>query len=148
MQTFCEKVKIEAYDAFLIICAVRFTDFEIQLAGKVQSMGKSLFLIRTKIDHDVESMRRKYGGVFDERKLLETLKCKCAENGNFSEDDIFLISSWYPEKWEFVKLRRAIVDRLPDIQKGVLILSLRANSKDMMNEKITILKGIAINLNR
>ena len=108
-------------------------------------MGKSLFLIRTKIDQDVENVSENENGAFDEEELLTTIRRDCAENGRLSEDDVFLISSRYSQRWDFERLKNAIVNRLSDIKKEVLTLSLRANSEDVMKEKINILKGIATN---
>ena len=54
---FSEKVGIEKYDTFLIISSGRFTENDLLLAKKVESMGKSFFFVRTKIDNDVRSQK-------------------------------------------------------------------------------------------
>ena len=148
LPTFCEKVGIEKYDTFLIICSGRFTENDLQLAKKVKSMGKSFFFVRTKIDNAVRSEKRK-SKLYDENKTLKAIKKDCAKNlesFSFSEENIFLVSSHYPARWEFERLKQAILDQLPVRQKEALMLSLHTVSKDILKEKITLLKGIIIML--
>ncbi len=145
LEVFCEKVAIKQYDTFLIICAKRFTENDAQLARKVKSLGKSFFFVRTKIDNDKRSEKRKLKAAFDEEKMLKTIRNDCAENlkkFNFSEEKIFLVSSWDKTKWDFERLKKAILDQLPSKQKESLAFSMRTHSEDMLSEKIQILKGM------
>ena len=146
LSNFCEKVAIEKYDTFLIVCATRFRDEDLQLAQKVESMSKSFFFVRTKIDIDRYNEKKKFNAyeTFDEEKFLKTMKDDCATNlraFNFSEEKIFLVSNDYPAKWDFERLKKAIVDQLPSKQKESLTFSLCASSKEIMSEKVKILKG-------
>ena len=144
LQTFCEKVGIEKYDTFLIISSERFKENDLQLAKKVKSMGKSFFFVRTKIDNDIRSEKRK-NKQYDEKETLKALKKDCAKNlesFSFSEEKIFLVSSHCPARWEFERLKQAILDQLPAKQKEALMLSLHTVSKDILKEKITLLKGM------
>ena len=145
LPTFCEKVSIEIYDTFLIICANRFTKHDLDLAKKVKEMQKSFFFVRTKIDNDRRCEKRKKG--FDEAKMMEELKSNCFEylqSFNFSSDKIFLVSNHHPAKWDFDRLKKAILDQLPSKQKESLTFSLRAHSKNILTEKVKILKGTRI----
>lgn len=141
---FCEKVGIEKYDTFLIISSGRFTKNDQLLAQKVESMGKSFFFIRTKIDRDVQSQKRCLKKKFDENKTLEEIRGDCAQNlkaFSFSEEKIFLVSSHHPAKWDFERLKQAILDQLPSKQKEALLLALHTVSKDILKEKIALLKS-------
>ena len=143
LPTFCEKVAIEIYDTFLIICAGRFKKNDLDLAKKVEEMKKSFFFVRTKFDNDWRSEKRRKG--FDETKLMVKLKNNCIENlqsFNFSAEKIFLVSNHKPDKWDFDRLKKAILDQLPTRQKESLTFSLRSRSKSIMTEKVRILKGM------
>ena len=147
LPTFCAKVSIEVYDTFLIISATRFTQNDLELAKKVEEMKKSFFFVRTKIDNDKRSEKRKLKSRFDEAKMLEQLKDDCLKNlqsFNFCDEKIFLVSNHYPAKWDFERLKKAILDQLPSKQKESLTLSLRACSESIVAEKIKTLKGMCI----
>ena len=137
LKIFCEKVAIEKYDTFLIICSKRFTNNDLLLGEKVQSMGKSFFFIRAKIDNDIRAEKRKKN--FSEEKTLKELKEDCIENlrnFNHGTEKIFLISSFFPAKWDFGRLKKAILDQLPSKQKESFALSMRSQSEYMVKEKI------------
>ena len=142
---FCEKVAIEKYDTFLIICAKRFTENDLKLAKKIESMKKSFFFVRTKIDSDKKAEMKRLKEKFDEEKMLKKIRDDCAKNlkdFDFSEEKIFLISSWKQHKWDFERLKKAVLDQLPSKQKESLAFSMRTHSEDILSEKIEILKGM------
>ena len=43
LKIYCKKVKLETYDVFLILTSVRFLEYDLQLAKKINSMNKSCF---------------------------------------------------------------------------------------------------------
>ena len=144
LETFCREVAIETYDTFIIICSKRFTNYDLLLAEKVQSMGKSFFFVRTKIDEDMRSERRKNSKDFNEENTLKMVRKDCIENlqgSNFDAEKIFLISSYETERWDFDRLQKAIIDHLPSKQKESLILSMRSRSRNMVSEKIETLRS-------
>lgn len=57
LETYCKKVPLEKYHAFLIFTKDRFTENDKQLARKIGSMNKSFFFIRTKIDENARAER-------------------------------------------------------------------------------------------
>ncbi|XP_044175022.1 interferon-inducible GTPase 1-like [Acropora millepora] len=146
LTTYVEKVKLEKYDAFLILTATRFTENDLLLAKKIRSMQKRFFLIRTKIDDNVRSEKRKRS--YDEEAMLREIRRNCSENlGNLLSDekDVFLISNHEPDKWDFARLTQAILDALPKYQRQSLTLSLgeaiTRSSKEIFQRKVDILKG-------
>ena len=136
---------MEKYDTFLILTAVRFTKNDLLLAEKVKSIGKSFFFVRTKIDQDVRSERRKTA--FNEEATLEEIREDCLENlKRFGADDkvVFLISNHTTAKWDFDRLTQGILDVLPPRLKESLTLSLdllTSHSKDLLTRKVKILRG-------
>lgn len=136
---------MDKYDTFLIFTANRFTENDLSLAKRVKSMNKSFFFIRTKIDQDYQSEKRKKA--FNEEIMLATIMEDCLKNlGDLRDGDevVFLISNRYPAKWDFARLTQAIVDVLPFRQRECLTLSLgvlTSLSTDMLKRKAELLRG-------
>ncbi|CAB3997595.1 interferon-inducible GTPase 5-like, partial [Paramuricea clavata] len=145
LETYCEKVKLEKYDTFLILTMKRFTENDRLLAEKVKSLNKSFFFIRTHIDADYLGQKRNRS--FDEQAMLQTIKEDCLQNleGSAAGDNaVFLMSNLYPAKWDFARLTQAILDVLPDRQRECLTLSLgvlTSLSTDMLKRKAAVLRG-------
>ena len=142
LPTYCEKVNFEDYDTFLIFTAMRFTQHDLELARKVKSIGKSFFLIRTKID---EVCRQKNGErPINEVEILETIRQDCTNNVKnliSSEKEIFLISNYDTDEWEFDRLIEAISDALPVLQRECLTLSLSNVTRESLKRKAKFLRG-------
>ena len=145
LETYCKEVELEKCHAFLIFTASRFTENDLNLAKKIRSIKKTFFLIRTKIDSDDRSEKRKRS--FNERAFLEKIRRDCAENlsGFLSnEQDIFLISNHDPSKWDFDRLTQAILCVPQTLQRESLTLSLgvfRSLSTETLKKKVQVLKG-------
>ena len=148
MDTYCDQVEIEKYHAFLIFTDTRFRENDFKLAEKISSIDKKFFFIRTKIDENVRAEKRsKAPGSFNEEAMLEEIRADCSKNlGHLQSntEDIFLISNHHPSKWEFDRLRKAILDVLPRYQRESLTLSLgvlKTLSTEMLKRKVEVLKG-------
>ena len=144
MATYCEKVELEKFNAFLILTAVRFTANELELAKKIKSINKNFFLIRTKIDENVIAGRSRKRS-FDEKAMLQMIRSDSAENlGDLLSDerDIFLISNHDRDKWDFARLLQAILDALPTYQRESMLLSLSNYvTTDILQKKVEVLRG-------
>ncbi len=114
LQTYWRKFRLETFNTFLIFITNRVMSFDLKLIQKVKSLNKSYLLIRTKID--VECAPKNKKRQFREEELLskirdyiikQTDQLSCAE-------EIFLISSYDPYKWDFFRLIQAIVKIMPD----------------------------------
>jgi hypothetical protein len=130
------------YDTFLILTAGRFTQNDLQLAKRVEEMKKSFFFVRTKIDQDVDNEKEKRA--FNEGATLNDIRGDCLKNlkrSSFGNIAIFLVSNRKTAKWDFVRLQEAILDVLPLRQKQSLTLSLTSHSKNILKEKVKILRG-------
>lgn len=142
LQTYCEKVGLEKFDAFLIFTASRFTNFDLDLAKKVKSLGKSFFLIRTKIDVDL--MPKKGKATINEDAVLRKIRSDCMANTTdliSNAEDIFLIGNYDKDKWDFDRLVEAIVNALPILQRQSLVLSLSNVTRGCLRRKAMFLKG-------
>ena len=143
MATYCKKVELEKFHAFLILTAGRFTEHDLELAKKIRSSKKKFFLIRTKIDENVRAEKRKKS--FNEEAMLQKIRSDCSENlGDLLSDvrDIFLISNHDRDKWDFARLLQAILNALPTYQRETLVLSLgNAVTNDIFQKKVEVLRG-------
>ena len=139
--TYCEKVGLEKYDTFLIFTADRFTQNDLVLANKVKSLGKSFFLIRTRIDDALRPQRGR--APIDEEATLQQIRKYCMDNvkGLISSEEIFLIGNYDKEKWDFDRLVKAIGKALSILQREVLILSVSNLTRGCLRRKAIFLKG-------
>ena len=142
LPTYCEKVGLKDYDTFLIFTAGRFTQNDLALAEKVKSIGKSFFLIRTKID--VDCMSKTGRKQVDEPEILKQIRQNCMDHVKdliSREKEIFLISNYDKDKWHFDRLIEAISDALPILQRECLTLSLSNVTRECLKRKAKIFKG-------
>ena len=119
------------------------------MAKEIKEQGKSFFFIRTKIDEDVKSGKRKKS--FSEAAMLQEIRSDCVKNlvdearkSICSKEDIFLISNHLSGEWDFSRLTEAILDALPRYEREALTLCLNALtglSKNFLERKVKILKG-------
>ena len=128
-----------------MLTASRFTQNDLLLAKTVTDMKKSFFLVRTKIDVDVQGEKRKRA--FKEDVTLSDIRKKSLENLKdliANDENVFLISRHKPNKWDFARLTEAILDSLPLRQRETLTLSLdllTTQSKDILKRKTDVLRG-------
>ncbi|CAB4018639.1 interferon-inducible GTPase 5-like [Paramuricea clavata] len=144
LPTYCEKVGLETYDTFLIFTATRFTKNDLELAKKVKEIGKSFFLIRTKIDVDLAPKKGK--APINEAAMLQKIRSNLMDNVRdliSSEKELFLISNYDKDKWDFNRLIAAIGVVLPVRQRESLILSLSSVTRECLKRKANILKASA-----
>ena len=141
LPTYCKKVNFDDYDTFLIFTASRFTQHDLELAEKVKSIGKSFFLIRTKIDEDCRS--KTHSRSINESETLETIRKDCMENVKNipNTKEIFLIGNYDRDKWDFDRLIEAISDALPVLQRECLTLSLTNVTCECLKRKAELLRG-------
>ena len=142
LEKYRKEVDLDMYHLFLILTASRFTVNDLKLAKKIKSIGKNFFFVRTRIDVDVNSEKRKRS--FDEEAVLQTLRADCSNNLSelkIGQQDIFLISNHFPSKWDFEKrLKPAILDALPRYQRESLTLTIKGLSTNIVKQKVDILR--------
>ncbi|CAB4037762.1 interferon-inducible GTPase 5-like, partial [Paramuricea clavata] len=141
LQIYCKNFSLETYDTFLILTSTRFTYVDLHLAQKIKSMGKSFFLIRTKIDLDAFNEKRKKRP--DKEKMLRMIRADLYKNVKdlgIREDEIFLISNYETDRWDFKRLVEAILEKLSTGQKEALTLSLKILSHDVERKNVDVLK--------
>ena len=142
LDTYSEKVGLETYDTFLILTNERFTEYDLELAKSINAMGKSFFLIRTKIDQSEGSENRKRQP--DIKAMLERIRnylYEYVKDFGIGKEKIFLISNHDRDKCDFSRLVEAILEALSTHQKEALTMSLRILSKDVLKRKVEVLRN-------
>ena len=133
---------LKEYDIFLIVASKRFTENNRLLAEEVKSLKKSFFFVRTHIDENYRAESRKDN--FDEKKMLDNIRKDCLKNLKdlkVKDEEVFLISNYDPDKWDFPSLIKAVENDLPFRQKESFIMSLTTFTKELVAEKAEILRG-------
>ena len=80
-----------------------------ELTKKVKSLGKLFFLVRTKIDVDLKAMTGK--AAIDEKETLQKIRKSSMEKVKdliSNEEEIFLISNYDKNKWDFSRLKNVV----------------------------------------
>ena len=150
--SYCKHIEYEKYDAFLIFTATTFSELDCNLVKYIESAKKPFLLIRTKVDLDCDGEKEDVGpDKYNEAGMLEKCRKECLENLDSKDvalepNDLFLISNRAPAKWDFSRLIEAIGERLPPAKQGCFILAMLTFSEDIIEAKVKVFKGIAVNL--
>ena len=114
-----ESLNFEKYDVCLLFFAdQKVTDRLLMFAKKSQSCKKPFFFVRSKIDAELRPPKK--GVKLNEDEIVERTRKKVFDDVKkrmTAEHEIFLLSNDHPEKWDFVKLVKAVANALPDPQK-------------------------------
>ena len=105
------------------------------------SQNKPLIFIRTHIDDDLRIMCREKD--FDEKETLKIIRENCLKHlkGSMTcEEDLFLINNNDTNKWDFDRLRHAILNFEPRRRES-LLLRLHLLTKEVIKRKINSLRG-------
>ncbi|XP_060688561.1 interferon-inducible GTPase 5-like [Hemiscyllium ocellatum] len=134
---YLKKMKFKRYDFFIIISACRFTENDIQLAKEIKRLGKNFYFVRSKIDNDLYSKRRR-GRQFNEEEELKKIRNDCVsklQEAGMPSPRVFLISNFDLNLYDFSLLNKALEDDLPTIKKSVYILALPNISSETVEKK-------------
>ena len=118
VEAYWKKFNLKNFDIFLLFITSRIMELDLAILRKVKPINKLLFIIRTKVDIDIEFMQKRKSQI--EGEVLSEIRnyivryadqLLCAEN-------IFLISNYDPYKWDFFNLIEAIMNVMPDPNIG------------------------------
>ncbi|XP_054854898.1 LOW QUALITY PROTEIN: interferon-inducible GTPase 5-like [Eublepharis macularius] len=126
-EEYLKKINFSRFDFFIIVAAERFTANHTKLAREIHEMKKTFYFVRCKVDLSMNSERGKPN--FSEEKTLERIKKYCYDNLSeilASSPRVFLISTWYLDKYDFSLLQEALENEMEYLKKHALILVLPA----------------------
>ncbi|XP_006985180.1 interferon-inducible GTPase 1-like [Peromyscus maniculatus bairdii] len=124
---YLEKVEFQEYDLFVIVSATRFTKHELDLAKAIRFMKKNYYLVRTKVDMDLDNEKKTKPRTFDRDKILQKIKSYYVDSfsqNNMEAPEIFLISNSHLSDYDFPVLMDTLIKDLPAQKRHNFMLSL------------------------
>ncbi|KAL8219501.1 UNVERIFIED_CONTAM: hypothetical protein K2H54_025924 [Gekko kuhli] len=118
---YLERVNYSQYDFFIIVASNSFTVYDIQLSQAIQKMKKRFYYVWSKVDISIKN--EKLRPVFSEEATLQQVRKYCLDNlvkAGISSPEIFLISSWYREKYDFPLLQRTLAKETEALRRPVM----------------------------
>ncbi|XP_054855077.1 interferon-inducible GTPase 5-like [Eublepharis macularius] len=138
-----EQEDLNRYDFFFIIAYQRFRTVHADLAQEIQAMGKRFYFVRAKTDLDLEASRRRQPSGCDEEKVLHRIREDCItslQNENVSNPQVFLVSNWDPQCFDFPLLREKLQNDLPWLKRQAFMFHLPSLSAPVLESKKAALK--------
>ncbi|CAL8359358.1 unnamed protein product [Gadus morhua 'NCC'] len=130
-------VEFEKFDLFIIVSADRFTEHDAKLAQEIKTMGKNLYFVRSKIDHNLEAARKSQRE-YDEEKTLQEIRENCIqglEKQGVASPQVFLVSSFDLDLYDFPALQDTMERELPSHKRDVLNRGIPKVCKSIINKK-------------
>ncbi|XP_042295923.1 interferon-inducible GTPase 5-like [Sceloporus undulatus] len=138
---YLEAVDFGRYDFFLILASERFKESHVLLARAIVSQGKLFYFIRTKVDNDLESARRRRSPPAEEAVLAEIrgdCKARLAEAG-LPVAPVFLLNSFEIERFDFPLFEETLERELPGHKRQAFLLALPNLSSVIIERKRQLL---------
>ncbi|XP_036435044.1 interferon-inducible GTPase 5-like [Colossoma macropomum] len=127
-------VKFDTYDFFIILSADRFKENDLMLAEEIKKKNKPFYFVRSKIDNDIRSEKKKKK--FNEQQVLSKIKDDCRRNlKKLGDPKVFLVSSHELEKYDFQALMDHLEGDLPEHKRYALVQSLPVCSLQVLEKK-------------
>ena len=144
-ETYSTDMELHKYDAVIICTSERCTHDSLRIAQEAKKAGQPLYILRTKIDQDVQNNMRDKPNSHNEAKLLESIKRDIEDNmrmANLDTDNIYLISSCMCDigRWDYMRFTQDLIQKAPEDKQNALILALRATTRDAVKKKKNILQ--------
>ncbi|XP_048461019.1 interferon-inducible GTPase 5-like [Rhincodon typus] len=141
-KTYMSAMNFQKYDFFIIILHGRFRENDVSIANEIKRLGKNLYFVRSKIDNDLYSMRKK-NKTLNEEEELKKIRRDCVSKlkvAGFSAPTVFLISSFEMNDFDFPELRETLANNLDDLKKQAFLMSLPNTTLEIINNKRKELK--------
>ncbi|XP_068194934.1 interferon-inducible GTPase 5-like [Antennarius striatus] len=134
---YLQYVGFQKYDFFIIISETRFRENDVMLAKEIQRLGKKFYFIRSKIDNDLQAMKRSKKNV-NEEGILAQIRENCIgglRNAGVSSPKVFLVSRFDLHLYDFPLLQQTLEKELPDHKRDVLLFAMPNISLEVINKK-------------
>ncbi|XP_054854727.1 interferon-inducible GTPase 5-like [Eublepharis macularius] len=129
-EEYLERVNYRQYDFFIIVSSGCFTIYDIQLSHAIRKMRKHFYFVRSKMDVSIKSEKRNPD--FNEEATRQEVRKYCLDNlmkAGISSPKIFLISSWYWDKYDFPLLRRTFENETKGLRRQIFQPTLPPENK-------------------
>ncbi|KAM9114710.1 uncharacterized protein ACDP82_019371 [Pangshura tecta] len=142
-EAYLQQLKFFCYDFFIIMGLEGFTPTYAKLAWEIQKAGKMCFFVRSRVDADLDDARRSRPTAYGEEKILHEIRdycISCLTVGGMSNPEVFLLSAFKLDKYDFPLLREKMEKALPGDKNRALILALPNTSLQTLQKKKEALK--------
>jgi len=142
--TYLDKIDVDRYDFFLLMTAARFMENDTWLGNEFRRRKKKYFFVRTKIQQDVDSDKDAHPRSHKEETVVDGIReltIKQLKESGCDYDRVFLIDNYKPNKFDFEKLKLQLIEDFPAMKKSALLLSLQADSEQMIRLKVRALRS-------
>ncbi|XP_050786292.1 interferon-inducible GTPase 5-like isoform X2 [Gopherus flavomarginatus] len=137
-EAYPQQLKFVRYDFFVIMGLEQFTPTHVELAQEIQNTGKMCYFVRSKVDADLDAERHSRPTTYDEEEILHNIRNHCIrylEEGGKINPEVFLLSAFKLEKYDFPFLRENMEKALPGDKNRALILALPNTSPQTLQKK-------------
>ena len=143
-ENYIDKVGLSNFDALIICTCTRFTEDDNWLVGKAKDNKVKCYIVRTKIDHDVENTLDAEGleeGDEEAKQLLEDMfsdiRDEILGQTGSRVTVVYLLSTKlkHQTKWDFDGLNYELANNAPAKDEKALLMLLVSSSKRVINKK-------------
>ncbi|XP_068194777.1 interferon-inducible GTPase 5-like [Antennarius striatus] len=134
---YLQHVGFQKYDLFIIISETYFRENDVMLAEEIQRLGKKFYFVRSKIDNDLQAMKRSKKGLSEEETLAQ-IRRNCIEglqNEDSTPAKVFLVSRFDLHLYDFPLLQQTLEEDLPDQKRYALLFAMPNISLEVINKK-------------
>ncbi|KAF7236537.1 Interferon-inducible GTPase 5 [Varanus komodoensis] len=136
--TYLEQVNFSRYDFFILIASERFKSNHARLACEIQRLGKHFYFVRSKVDADLDASKKRRPRAYNEEAILTQIRNNCQEclvAEKVVAPQVFLLSSWELNKYDFMKLEETLEKELPKHKRHAFLLALPNISLGILEKK-------------
>lgn len=123
-KSYIETINLHVYDMFFVVISERFRENNMLLIEEIHKQKKPFYLIRTKVDNDLNAQNRKQN--FTETDALFVMRSEClkyVEEKNLFPH-IFLVSAHYTQNYDMQNLKDTFEQEAPKFKREVFPLFL------------------------
>ncbi|XP_067390106.1 interferon-inducible GTPase 5-like [Emydura macquarii macquarii] len=129
---------LDPYDFFVLMGLEGFTSKCAELALEIKEAGKTCYLVRSKVDADLDAARRSRPSTYNEEEILHEIRrycINCLEEEGMTNPKVFLLSASELAKYDFHNLEETVEKDLPGDKKGAFVLALPNVSPQILQKK-------------
>ncbi|XP_026083126.1 T-cell-specific guanine nucleotide triphosphate-binding protein 1 isoform X2 [Carassius auratus] len=118
-KSYVKTMNFELYDMFMVVISERVRENNMLLVDEIEQQKKPYYLIRTKIDNEIRSQRRK--NKFSEMHVLDQMRRDCKKYLKEKKLDphVFLVSAIDTQNYELQKLTDTLKDEVSQLKVEV-----------------------------
>lgn len=130
-------VGFEKFDFFIIISDTRFRENDVILAKEIQKMDKKFYFVRSKIDNDLDAVKKSKRGV-SEKATLDEIRNNCVkglQTEGVIKPKVFLVARFDLHLHDFPLLHQTLENELPEHKRDVMLMAMPNISLDVISKK-------------